>query len=899
MMFTVITESGAAAERLQLCRLPQHVTESKFNENCSELAYIPLKTRRAVAAPAHQRWKQKNFSAEVYSAWSSRGLMLAFKIRDRLVHNNAVPERLWSEDCLEIFLDVRPSPSAEYTGNSMHIFVAPPLAENNDGRFFIRDNRDPGKGFTVKTFTVPGGWGGRVFIPWAAFPGFEAVPGSELGLGLQICDDYGRPDNNPFFFAQYLQFGNGHMASDARLLPRWVLSEKFEPSAKNDLANVMAADVPNIVFDGRINADIIISEPFKKEVAFIEWECVIDGKKITGTSALEKLVIMLPAGVYGKGMVKLKVYDVQKRPLGVLNLPFIRFNGEDLQKLQQAVTGLIKKADLPKLAKKSPEKVAGYFGLLNNYEQLKRMVFLEKTSDINLLVEEMNLRMQLLQNMPLKTKDLLFNLLQISAAQDAQVSVEYPRYHPDNKRRNDALIKFYCGAVPLARVHITLDEKCTADQRKWVPAMYSRQMMPTENKDHLLFFFTVGGNRDRVCMTDTGSLDGVRNIDAVVIADNAPAEHAQAVRKYAAGNNLPTVSERCLTKGMRVLYAGRAEASSAIGKLFNQAYKLLWTTAGRNDMILELAEGLHAEIRCISAVGCELIADALAARRPFTGNESKLLAKAVAAELAGRGITPVNIPENCELMAADVHCHTIYSDGLLTPLGLVSAALYGQMDFLMISDHETADGVLELQKEFKKYKFNFPLLAGEENSLPDGHFNSYPVTESIPFGLNLSELIKRAHAQGALVQYNHPATYSNRRDFQLNGIAGSGLEAWEHEMPPYAVKWQDRPALIGSSDNHNTAFPTERTITYAESMDGQVFQDAVRQKKTGILEAVSEDFIYGSAELKGMLLTALQNPEKYLLAPYSRRLQMFLQNADIAGLFNDLPGSTPEERGEE
>ena len=162
----------------------------------------------------------------------------------------------------------------------------------------------------------------------------------------------------------------------------------------------------------------------------------------------------------------------------------------------------------------------------------------------------------------------------------------------------------------------------------------------------------------------------------------------------------------------------------------------------------------------------------------------------------------------------------------------------------------------------------------------------------------MSELIKRAHAQGALVQYNHPATYSNRRDFQLNGIAGSGLEAWEHEMPPYAVKWQDRPALIGSSDNHNTAFPTERTITYAESMDGQVFQNAVRQKKTGILEAVSEDFIYGSAELKGMLLTALQNPEKYLLVPYSRRLQMFLQNADIAGLFNDLPGATPAELGQ-
>ena len=80
-------------------------------------------------------------------------------------------------------------------------------------------------------------------------------------------------------------------------------------------------------------------------------------------------------------------------------------------------------------------------------------------------------------------------------------------------------------------------------------------------------------------------------------------------------------------------------------------------------------------------------------------------------------------------------------------------------------------------------------------------------------------------------------------------------------------------------------------------MDGKTFQTAVRQKKTGMLEAISENFIYGSVELKGMLLTALQNPEKYLLAPYYRRLQEFLSTADIAGLFKSQPGATPEELG--
>ena len=270
----------------------------------------------------------------------------------------------------------------------------------------------------------------------------------------------------------------------------------------------------------------------------------------------------------------------------------------------------------------------------------------------------------------------------------------------------------------------------------------------------------------------------------------------------------------------------------------------------------------------------------------------------IAEELTARGIKKAAIPQGYELVAADIHCHSIYSDGVLTPLGLIAAALYTQMDFLLISDHETAEGVLNLQRLFREYGFKFPLIAGEENSLPDGHLNSYPLTESIPFGLSFEKLLEAAHAQGALVQYNHPATYSNRRDLQSNGIAGSGLEAWEHELPPHAEKWAELPALVGSSDNHNTAFPTERTITVVKSIDGKTFLDAVRRKATGILEAAGEKFVYAPEAIQGMLLTALYEPEKYLLQGHYKRLHEALKNADIAGLYRSQPGSTPIERGE-
>ena len=885
------------ASKLKLYQLPDDLTEGGLLENFSGFYHIPLKTRRAVAAPGHQRWKPENFYAEIAVGWSKTGLHCAFKVRDREVHNTASLERLWSEDCLEILLDVRSVQTAGYTGNSMHIFCAPVLGDNHR-RCYIRDNRQAGEGFTYQSMLTNNGWAGSIFIPWQTFPGFAPAVGVEIGLGFQVSDDYGRPDNNPFFNAQYMRFGSDIMPRDARTLPRWVLSEKFVPSPENDLSSVMAADLPKLLFTRQVNANIVIAGAFKDTVSAIKWQCTLGEKVLEGVVKGDKLLFDLPENIYGNGKVELTVYDKTDRIAGILVLPFQRYNGEKLELLQKQVIDLIKQANLPELAKNAPGKIAGYFGLLNNLEQLKRMIFLERTGDLEMLAQEIALRLELLQGKTVQSSDPLFGLLNISSNPEAQVSVEYPRCHPDNQRHDDALIKFYCAAIPLAQAVVKTVAQSTPNLRQWLPALYYREMMPTEDKTGSLFYFKAGSSCHDLYLTTVESLPSLRNIDAVIIAGNAPAEHAFAVQEYARQHALPTVEADDLENGMQVLYAGRPDPASAIGKLFAGAYRLNRVTGKGCDLILDLPGNLQATIRCISRSGCELIADILAEKRSFTVDDNRRLTGYVAEELARRGIKPFEIPENYELMAADVHCHTIYSDGLLTPLGLVAAALYGQMDFLLIADHETADGAFDLQKAFKKYNFAFPLIAGEENSLPDGHFNSYPVKQNIPCNLSFAELLAAAHAQGATVQYNHPATYSNRRDLQLDGIAGTTLEGWEHQLPAYADKWAELPAQIGSSDNHNTAFPTERTIVCVKYMDdGKALQEAVHRKYTGMLEAVSEDFIYAPDNIKGMLSTALQEPGKYLLEPYYRRVQKYFAHADIAGLFKDLPGATPAELG--
>ena len=758
---------------LQLCKLSG--TEFKHGSliDWQKNLYLPLETRRAVFAPGHQRWKRENFNSKVYSAWDEKGLYFTFAVRARAPQNQAADNALWNGDCMEIMLDVRKNPTAAYEKNTMHLCIAPPCGEK-PGRYMFANGSTSAPGFEIHSFLTADGWGGTALIPWSAFDDFTPEAGTEIGLGLLLGDAYGRKNNNPFFSAQYLCFGSQDIPRDATALPRWRLTEKFTADAGNDFANLAAVDLQKLLMADCINAPLIMAEPLKKLVKSVTWHCELGNRSFDGVIENDFMKLDLPDDCYGDGCVDLIFYGDDSAVLGTLKVPFCRIDMKGVVAVQKQVSDLIQALDWSKLGEENPDKLAGLFGLLNNYEQLKRVLFLEDISQIGELLEEMSLRLELLQSRAIKTGNALFDLLKLSGNDEAQITVEYPRYHPNNRRKDDCLIKFHAGGIVLAKAHATLSgkklDKALIYQKS---ALYHREMMPVEDKSNLLFTCQIGKEHNQIYLIDPASLYAAEKVDAVVIAENAPEAHKLAACEYAQKHNVPIVEESALVKDMRVLYAGRPAEDSALGKSFAKVFHLLWAVPGRNDWVLETENGLRIVIRCISAEGCRLIAEAIAGTRVFGKNESIMLAKLVAAELAKLGIEPMEMPENGDLVAADIHCHTIYSDGLLTPLGLIAAAMYSQMDFLMIADHETADGVLDTVKLFEEYQWKFPLLCAEENSLPDGHFNSYPVTESIMPNLPLEELLAVAHAQGALVQYNHPATYSNRRDLQANGIAQS------------------------------------------------------------------------------------------------------------------------------
>ena len=174
-------------------------------------------------------------------------------------------------------------------------------------------------------------------------------------------------------------------------------------------------------------------------------------------------------------------------------------------------------------------------------------------------------------------------------------------------------------------------------------------------------------------------------------------------------------------------------------------------------------------------------------------------------------ILPVVKGYNC--YKADLHVHTIYSDGDITPRQRVREAWYDGLDILAITDHLEArryeqymlNAHAPYNKDGKPYKYRpagsarmpkdgidpgitcnldatfeearecvekeqYPLLLikGTEisrNAIKEGHFNALFVTDIMSlYNIDTKETFRNVHKQGGIVIHNHPAYRRNTTD---------------------------------------------------------------------------------------------------------------------------------------
>jgi predicted metal-dependent phosphoesterase TrpH len=106
-----------------------------------------------------------------------------------------------------------------------------------------------------------------------------------------------------------------------------------------------------------------------------------------------------------------------------------------------------------------------------------------------------------------------------------------------------------------------------------------------------------------------------------------------------------------------------------------------------------------------------------------------------------------------------LHAHTVHSDGSLTPQELAQEARAAGLDFLVITDHNNTVHQLD--------RVDVPgllVVSGEEVTTPGGHASvwglhgprEYVDFRVLPGDPRIEDLVKLAHAKGALFSINHP-----------------------------------------------------------------------------------------------------------------------------------------------
>ncbi len=118
---------------------------------------------------------------------------------------------------------------------------------------------------------------------------------------------------------------------------------------------------------------------------------------------------------------------------------------------------------------------------------------------------------------------------------------------------------------------------------------------------------------------------------------------------------------------------------------------------------------------------------------------------------------PVTAPSGERRGKADLHLHTLYSDGTARLADLLDWIEHRtDLDLVAITDHDRIDGALRGAAMHAAGQFRFELVVGEEITTRSGHVVGLFLTERIPPFRSVAESVERIHAQGGLAVAAHP-----------------------------------------------------------------------------------------------------------------------------------------------
>lgn len=213
-------------------------------------------------------------------------------------------------------------------------------------------------------------------------------------------------------------------------------------------------------------------------------------------------------------------------------------------------------------------------------------------------------------------------------------------------------------------------------------------------------------------------------------------------------------------------------------------------------------------------------------------------------------------------LRADLHTHTHYSrDCLTSPEDYVAACLKRGINCAAVTDHNTIQGALAVQKIAP-----FTIIIGEEVRTSEGEITGLFLTQEIPPGLSAEETVRRIREQGGLVMVPHPFARLRgsalRPDALIRVLPNTDIiEAFNartilqrHNRRAAALAQEHGLAMSAGSDAH---WPRELGTAYVEMEEfngPQDFLAALRQGSiVGHLSSPLVHFISAWAKLRRRL----------------------------------------------
>jgi hypothetical protein len=220
--------------------------------------------------------------------------------------------------------------------------------------------------------------------------------------------------------------------------------------------------------------------------------------------------------------------------------------------------------------------------------------------------------------------------------------------------------------------------------------------------------------------------------------------------------------------------------------------------------------------------------------------------------------------------SGDLHMHTVHSDGNWTIAELISSARITGLDFIVITDHNTASHHAEIDR-LRNGSGQPLVLRGEEITTYGGHTNAWglPSGTWIDFRTHpgdtarISNIAAQAHRVGALISINHPFVSCGgcawsydpaARDFDAIEVWNG---PWDFTDEPALKMWDKilqsgrRITAIASSDSHRPDTPIGKPTTHvaAKVLSQEALLRAIRQGHAYLTDGVAPYVVSFEAEV--------------------------------------------------